>query len=170
MAHLPTRIVRSRGRVALQREADGAILDFVAEGADNPSLGRKMRNRTLDALDVYLHRKQITGHQYDAGDWVRRLHLTAYGSGVATVRFDGGGGGSPDRNWTFSSRASYALLTITGLWRKMPRDQAFVVERVVYYDEWAGAAAVRLGKPSRHGIGILRDGLDAVRAIKDGQS
>jgi hypothetical protein len=127
-----------------------------------------MRNRTLDALDVYLHRKTITGQQYDAGDWLRRLHRTAYGSGVASVRFDGGGGGARE-NWRFSARASDAVFSITRVWRLMPREQAFVVERIVWYDEWAGVAATRLGKPSRHGIVLLRDGLDTVRRIKDGE-
>lgn len=160
----PARLIQDGGDVALERQADGAILHFVRDReGQNPSLGPKMVNRTVDPLDWYLHRGQITAVQYDAGDWLRRLHYQAYGSGYAAVNYAGiHGVANYADNWRVTSRQSYAISTIVAYLRALPPEQAYVVQRVVYFGQYAGDVARLVGRRQRVGIDLLRAGLTAL--------
>lgn len=159
----PTEVVEDDGRLAMRRKADGAILAFVASRTDAPAIGARLVNRTVDPLDWYLHRRQITGDQHNAGDWLRRLHYAAYGSGYAKVNYEGIHGVSDhSENWRINSRASHAISTIAKYLRALPRDEAYVVERVVYWGDYASDAARRLGVAERRGIGLLRSALSSI--------
>lgn len=165
--HQAALLVEDAGRVAMQRAADGAILHF-AERKNNPSLGPKLINRTVDPLDWYLHRKQITGDQHNAGDWMRRLHYVAYGSGYATVNLGGiHGVADSSQNWRFTGRSASALRTICDYLQALPTDERFVLERVVHWSQFANVAARQLGLSERRGIVLLRSALSAIDAWRN---
>lgn len=156
------KVVDDAGRVAVERSADGAILHF-AERKNNPSLGHKLINRTVDPLDWYLHRKQITTEQHDAGDWMRRLHYAAYGSGFAKVNY-GGVHGVADysQNWNFTGRAAHAMRTICDYMRALPDAERYVLDRVIHWGDYANKAALKIGFQERRGIELLRSALSSV--------
>jgi hypothetical protein len=155
-------LVEDAGDVALQRAADGAILHF-SKGKNNPSLGAKMVNRTVDPLDWYLHRKQISNEQHDAGDWLRRLHYIAYGSGYTKVNL-GGVHGVADytQNWNFTGKAARAMRTISDFMHALPEAERVVLDRVIHWGDYANKVAHGLGLSERQGIAILRSALSHI--------
>jgi hypothetical protein len=158
-----TEVVEDDGRLAMRRRADGAILAFVASQRDGGTIGARLVNRTVDPLDWYLHRRQISSDQHNAGDWLRRLHYAAYGSGYAKVNYAGVHGvADHSENWRFNSRQSHAISTIAKYLRSLAREEAYVVERVVYWGDYASDAARRLGVSERRGIGLLRSALSSI--------
>lgn len=159
-------------KTVLVRSADNAVLEF-ATSEQNPSLGRKMLNRTADPLDVYYHRNQISRTQWLNGDWFRAMHYAAYGSGFAAVNLDGiHGVASYADNWRFTTKQANAVKTITAYITAMPRSEAHVLERVVFWGEWAQHAAVRRQlavkgvRKDRVGIALLRDALDRIDDLR----
>ena len=153
-------------KTVLVRAADGAVLEF-ATSEQNPSLGRKMLNRTADPLDVYYHRNQISRTQWLNGDWFRAMHYAAYGSGFAAVNLEGiHGVASYADNWRFTTKQANALKTITDYMAEIQRDEAHVLERVVFWGEWAQHAAVRRDM-SRRGVRKDRIGIVLLRAALD---
>jgi hypothetical protein len=131
-------VIDDQGQPALKREADGAILRFVK---DATGFGR-VRNVTQEPLDVYLHRRTVTQEQYDAGEKLRGLHYAAHGSGYASVNYAGVHGvADHSENWRYTAKQANAMRRLTELLDLLPRDERYVVERVVLWQEPANKAA-----------------------------
>ena len=162
MPKAPPTLIEDKGRPALKREADGAILRFAQQQVKG--LGPRLKNVTADVLDTYLHRGTISREQHDAGDHLRRLHYTAHGSGYASVNYAGVHGvADHSQNWRYTARQAHAMSLLSDLLGALPREQRYVVERVVIWGETANRPARAIGISERRGIELLRHGLNTVR-------
>lgn len=159
----PARPIVDRGSLAIQRIADFSILR-VESPAKKGGYGAKLRNVTVEPLDWYMHRSQISREQFRAGDRVRMLHYAAHGSGYATTNLDAfHGTTSHAENWRFSSRQAHAMKALSETLAVLKHDERLMVERVVVWGEFAGAVARRrLGIAERKGIAVLRQALTRI--------
>lgn len=164
----PSKAIVDHGSVALKRMADDAILR-VEQQATKGGYGAKLRNMTPEPLDYYYHRNQISKTQFKAGDHMRVLHYAAHGSGIAKTNYEAFGGvKTATDNWQFSNRQAFALRRWCELMGALDRTERLMVERVVYWGEFANHVAERrLGINPRHGIGLLRDALDKLDTFQN---
>lgn len=156
----PARPVEDRGALAIQRLADDSILHVEAH-AQKGGYGAKLRNVTIDPLDWYLHRGQIDGRMYTAGDRVRSLHYAAHGSGYAQTNLATfHGTTSRAGNWRYTSRQAHAMRELGETLAVLSDVERVMVERVCCWGEFANRVAQdRFRVRARLGISVLRKAL-----------